>query len=252
MLLLFLVSRGFGQLELSPPDSVILDPNMGQTVTIPLNLSNPDSDSIKAFGLTLHYPSNLLQFDHCDAAGTLTAGWTVVACQESESRVVTVGGFHTTAIAQSGVLLNAVFEVVGETGEGLIQLSDFKDHLETATTADGIVQVGDSITVGVETTVSPPAEFQLYQNYPNPFNPETRIRFDVPSSPNGAISVHLTIFSITGQLVRVLVDERRTGGPHVVVWNGRNDVGKSMPSGLYLYKLSAGSYSTIRRMLLLK
>ncbi|MCH9007047.1 hypothetical protein IIA29_03420 [candidate division KSB1 bacterium] len=78
------------------------------------------------------------------------------------------------------------------------------------------------------------------------------MRFDVPSSPNGAISVRLTIFSITGQLVRVLVDERRTGGPHVVVWNGRNDVGKSMPSGLYLYKLSAGSYSTIQRMLLLK
>ncbi|MFH2055331.1 MAG: Ser-Thr-rich GPI-anchored membrane family protein [bacterium] len=93
-----------------------------------------------------------------------------------------------------------------------------------------------------------PSELALSQNYPNPFNPETQIDFRLPRSQR----VRLTVYNVTGQPVRLLYDGVVSGGPQSVVWDGRNESGDPLPSGIYLYRLVSVDFSATRKMLLLK
>lgn len=93
-----------------------------------------------------------------------------------------------------------------------------------------------------------PTEFSLSQNYPNPFNPETEICY----RPAAVSHVELTIYNLAGKRVRTLVHGTQNAGSHTVLWNGRDDRGKEVASGLYLYRLSAGEQVQTRRMVLLR
>jgi hypothetical protein len=89
----------------------------------------------------------------------------------------------------------------------------------------------------------------LSQNRPNPFNPTTTIEFTVKERAN----VQLRIYNVAGQLVRTLVNEARTPGEvHIATWDGRNDAGQSVSSGVYFYKLVAGNFVQTKKMVLLK
>ncbi|MGB2697124.1 MAG: FlgD immunoglobulin-like domain containing protein, partial [Candidatus Zixiibacteriota bacterium] len=99
------------------------------------------------------------------------------------------------------------------------------------------------------------AGFSLQQNYPNPFNATTIIPFTVhgkQKTENGPIPTSLRIYNIHGALVRTLVDEKRTGGNYEVIWDGKNEKGEAVASGIYLYKLKAGDSSETKKMILLK
>ncbi len=93
-----------------------------------------------------------------------------------------------------------------------------------------------------------PKTYQLFQNYPNPFNPETQIRYDLPVSGQ----VKLTIYNILGQKVKVLVDEIQDAGHKSVFWDGRDDGGREVASGIYFYKIKAQNYLKTKKMILLK
>ncbi len=85
-------------------------------------------------------------------------------------------------------------------------------------------------------------------NFPNPFNPETTIAFSVPAA--GATT--LKIYNLKGQVVRTLVNDVREAGNHSVVWNGMDDNGNSVASGMYLYRVNHNDKSITRKMLLAK
>ena len=89
----------------------------------------------------------------------------------------------------------------------------------------------------------------LSQNYPNPFNPQTTITFTVKDrSP-----VVVKVFNVAGQLVRTLVnDQRAPGEVHTVTWDGRNNAGQQVSSGVYFYRLVANNFTQTRKMVLLK
>ncbi len=111
--------------------------------------------------------------------------------------------------------------------------------------------LGDvSVTVGVDENVdaSLPHIYTLAQNYPNPFNPRTVIQYELPQPSE----VKVEIFSITGQLVRRLVDEQQMAGPHEVAWDGRDGSGNPVGSGVYFYRLRADDFVGSKRMLLVK
>lgn len=93
-----------------------------------------------------------------------------------------------------------------------------------------------------------PDDYELSQNYPNPFNPETRISFQLPE----ANQVRLEVFDVLGRKIRVLIDQNLTAGVYDVRWDGKDQYGLVMASGVYVYRLQAGKYQQIRRMLLLK
>ncbi|MDO9577978.1 MAG: FlgD immunoglobulin-like domain containing protein [Candidatus Cloacimonadales bacterium] len=89
---------------------------------------------------------------------------------------------------------------------------------------------------------------QLHDNYPNPFNPETNISFSLPQDQE----IELIVYNLKGQKVRQLVSGRFASGQHSVVWGGKDDNGKKVSSGLYLYKLKANDLELTKKMLLLK
>jgi len=88
----------------------------------------------------------------------------------------------------------------------------------------------------------------LLQNHPNPFNPVTTIKFSLPEPQ----TVSLTVYSLDGCLVKILVDEVMPAGQHEAIWKGRDDNGRRVATGTYLYRLQAGAFSETKRMLLLK
>ncbi len=90
--------------------------------------------------------------------------------------------------------------------------------------------------------------FVLGQNHPNPFNPQTTISFMVPD----AGPVQLTVFGVDGRKVATLLQRPLSAGTHEVTWNGRDDDGRQMASGTYVYRLQAGQYVAMRRMVLVK
>jgi len=90
--------------------------------------------------------------------------------------------------------------------------------------------------------------FRLLQNFPNPFNPITDIQYTLPQE----CKVKLVIYNVLGQKVRTLVNEHQTAGFKTVRWDGRNDKGSQISTGIYLYKLQAGEFTETKKMLLLK
>jgi len=101
-----------------------------------------------------------------------------------------------------------------------------------------------------------PRAVVLHQNVPNPFNPRTVISFDLPerggSVQGGRTTVSLLIFDVRGRLVRTLLREGLEGGSYRVSWDGRDDSGRALPSGVYLYRLDTGAWSSTRKMVMTK
>ena len=88
-----------------------------------------------------------------------------------------------------------------------------------------------------------PTKFNLYQNYPNPFNPVTVIKYDIPENSN----VKISVFDVTGREIKNLVNEAKVPGNYEVMFNG-----VSLASGVYYYKLEAGNFSDVKKLILLK
>ncbi len=93
-----------------------------------------------------------------------------------------------------------------------------------------------------------PTSYRLMNNYPNPFNPSTKIVFEIPQSEN----VSLRIYNINGELVRTIVNGNLPAGHYEKEWDGYNESGNSVTSGVYIYRLTAGKFDRSSRMILMK
>jgi len=106
------------------------------------------------------------------------------------------------------------------------------------------------IPVGVDKSPSSqaPTKFALQQNYPNPFNASTTIRYELPVSS----LVTLEIYNLMGQKVRTLIAQRQQSGSHQAQWDGTDDAGQVVPSGIYVYRLSSRDWSINHKAILLR
>ena len=93
-----------------------------------------------------------------------------------------------------------------------------------------------------------PSVFTLAQNYPNPFNPSTSINFTLDRNAD----INLSIYNMLGQKVRTLAEGSKNAGSHTLQWNGLDDAGQSVSTGIYLYKLTSGSKSITKKMAFMK
>jgi hypothetical protein len=100
----------------------------------------------------------------------------------------------------------------------------------------------------IQMTTALPKSFGIAQNFPNPFNATTTIRYSLPNQAN----VRLEIFNILGQKVKTLVNEPQEAGYKQVLWDGKNDQGDNVSSGVYFYRINAGRYHNVMKMSLLK
>ncbi|MFZ5518620.1 MAG: PKD domain-containing protein [Candidatus Zhuqueibacterota bacterium] len=115
--------------------------------------------------------------------------------------------------------------------------------------------IGNSITVFTVHTIDGvaseeniiPTKFALHPNYPNPFNPETTIRFDIPT----ASEVRIIVYNHLGQQVKALVNEMKSPGRYSVNWNGCDDAGSKVSSGVYLYRIEAEGFTSTQKMMLI-
>ncbi len=147
-----------------------------------------------------------------------------------------IGVFDLTGKAQIGTG-NKV--VIGMSGELEIR-SAFACDLEGNPVSLTIGSKGGELGL--------PEHFALGQNYPNPFNPSTTISYDLPR----ASRVTLEVFNTLGQRVRTLVDKRQEAGRHQMVWDGRDEGGSKVSSGIYFYKIVTGEQIDTKKMILLK
>ena len=157
------------------------------------------------------------------------------------SFLISTGPFNLPA----GDSVTVAFAVLG--GESL---DDLLSNVNAAREIYGApVGVGGDVAGGGNLL---PRAFALAQNYPNPFNPSTTIRYQIPENAHDGAPVSLEVFDLRGRKVRTLVGEDQAPGYYAVQWNGRGDHGERLASGIYLYRLSAGTFQETRRMLLVK
>jgi len=122
------------------------------------------------------------------------------------------------------------------------------DRLSSITAMREILEY-DSIPTGVNDGPSAlPQQFAVHQNYPNPFNPVTTINYSLPTRSE----VEIVIFNILGQKVTTLDEGTLPAGEHTVVWNGIDDSGGAVATGVYFYRVRAGDNVSTKKMLLLK
>lgn len=107
---------------------------------------------------------------------------------------------------------------------------------------------GISTAVGNERLATVIKTFALLQNHPNPFNPSTTIEYQLPKTGN----VEIKIFSINGQLVKTLESTHQVTGTHAVVWDGKNNGGQTVASGLYVYQVAFENSMLAKKMLFIK
>ncbi|MDP6169354.1 MAG: FlgD immunoglobulin-like domain containing protein, partial [Candidatus Marinimicrobia bacterium] len=113
---------------------------------------------------------------------------------------------------------------------------------------NGNVEYHSLQLMGLSISSTLPEQYVLYQNYPNPFNPVTTIRYDLPDDAYVTLIIH----DMMGRRVRTLVDGPQTAGNRFTQWNGTDEQGRPVTSGVYLAVLRDGTSIDIQKMILLK
>jgi hypothetical protein len=152
--------------------------------------------------------------------------------------ILYLGGFSNNEINTDTPVFSVNFNtIIGNPNEITVDYMMFDE-----------VFTGALIPTANDGAVNPVVVSELSANYPNPFNPETTISFNLKTSEYATLS----IYNQRGQLVGTLVNETLTPGEHSIIWKGKDLNGKSVASGVYFYKLKAGSYTKTRKMILMK
>ncbi len=140
--------------------------------------------------------------------------------------------------------------ILQEAGSGWKKLPTEIDR-ENSSAAAAVTQLG-KFMLGVDTAADVaekfPDSFILEQNYPNPFNPQTRIGYSLPKTT----AVSIIIYNAIGQRVSTLINQTQTAGRYIVQWDGTNERGQHVPSGLFFYQLKTPGTKLVRKMLLLR
>ncbi|MYD61311.1 MAG: T9SS type A sorting domain-containing protein [Gemmatimonadetes bacterium] len=219
----------------------------GELVAVDVSLANVAA--LVGYGFALNYETDKFEFVSVAPADEdllkSTGGETLFHHIVSNGQVTVANGLYNgTAVSGGGDVVRFVFRV----------LREFEDNARFEI-ADGLVfdpsqLQNPAVVAGVLELQSTPREFALHQNFPNPFNPDTTIKYDLAESAD----VTLQIYNVLGQVVRTLVaSEAQNAGRYQIRWNGMDDRGVPVSSGIYFYQISAdGKFSDVRKLMLLK
>jgi flagellar hook assembly protein FlgD len=132
-----------------------------------------------------------------------------------------------------------------------IGFEQIADEADRDTLMSRIIKWFEEGTTGIEVDHQVVETFQLQQNYPNPFNPETIIKYSLPLNGQAEI-VSLVVYNQLGEKVKTLVNDAQPSGNYEVTWNGTDELGNKVASGVYYYRLRYGDIKQSRKMLLLQ
>jgi len=193
------------------------------------------SEVVCGFDISLGYDVSSLQFKEVVGGD----GYDFYAVDTREDGIVRIGGVPDIEMAE---LMGAGTHRVGEILFTVEKKADMGLSWKNVEVYGSNVQPL-SVEWVVKTGADLPTEFALSQNYPNPFNPTTLIKYELPLD----CQVRLDIYNVVGQRVATLVDGEQSPGYKTATWNAQH-----LASGVYFYKLTAGDFTSIRKMLLLK
>jgi hypothetical protein len=162
--------------------------------------------------------------------------------------------YHDTTTAQTGLFIDYGLlseELLEDSVTVMVHYWDVAAHdpYDTTWSNDGprMFTVDISGLLGVDDDMLPDV-FALHNNYPNPFNPVTNITYDIPE----VAQVVLEIYNITGQKVRTLAQGQHEPGRYRIQWNATNDFGQALSSGMYIYRIQAGHFVSVKKLILMK
>lgn len=214
----------------------------GETGTVDTEMTDDGSETADALYLEPVLPVELTSFSavfenqevvlkwHTKSESN-NYGFAVLRRMENTtfSEIGFVPGFGTTQIPQSYKFVDQDFN----DKNCYYQLKQIDNN--------GTFSISSTQKVSVNMTRS----FRLEQNYPNPFNPETSITYHLPQ----ASQVILWVYNLLGNEIITLRQAAQSAGTHRIAWNGKNALGKEVPSGIYILKIEAGTFQTIRKMI---
>ncbi|HUU28682.1 MAG TPA: choice-of-anchor D domain-containing protein [archaeon] len=211
---------------------------------IEINLESSGNLNLGFF--RIKYDTEKFIFGEAKAVGRISEGLTVVSYNNEEDGIYSIVVINLNGlpiISGSGTILNIPIATISDNIDGMGEISILDASFEKG------VQTEISLETLSLNTVLPKAP-SLRQNYPNPFNPTTTISYSIPE--NSEMPVTLNVYNIRGQLVRTLVNEVKSAGFYQVQWNGEDNRGRKITSGIYIYRIQAGDFVQTRKMVLLK
>lgn len=237
-----------GEILVSPgADNLLL--SKGQEVDIPvvIDMANLASGGVKLGSFTAKLEWNPAELELLSYSGGGSAGFEQPVVNDTRA---TRGELRVANANPHGGegrvnVLNLRFKALGN-GKANLSLN-FSAMAAAETFIDLRPYLKGSGENPAQTAENLPQTFAI-ENYPNPFNPATTIRYQLPE----AVEVKLVVYNVLGQQVRVLVNERREAGYHQITWDGRNQAGAPVGSGIYIYRFQAGNFTKVNKMMLMK
>ncbi|MBD3218614.1 MAG: T9SS type A sorting domain-containing protein [candidate division Zixibacteria bacterium] len=236
-------------------------------VTVPLMVSN-DQD-IMAMDIPLEYSDGVTLTD-VEFTNRVSYFDAKLANIDEANNRVTIGlismvyeqkpALSKAAVGNDAVVANLVFrvddlslaefEVTPYTSEApshelSLVYNEYEDNVPVVKTINPTFENG-TVAFGGGAVI--PEQFNLAQNAPNPFNPTTDISYALPE----AGMVNVEVYNILGQQVKTLVNEYQDAGNYTVTWNGDDEFGSTVASGVYFYRLTSGQYKEIKKMVMMK
>ncbi|MEE3235562.1 MAG: fibronectin type III domain-containing protein [Candidatus Latescibacterota bacterium] len=233
--------------ELSTFGIEAISPSLTNEKSISVRLWARNIEKLVAFGSVIEYDPRILHFDHAKPGPghLLTSDGTkaplfAVMWEKPGQIAIGNGRLNGNTVNGDGLLAQLYFTLIGDPNEAIIALR------KTYTSSP---QLGVRSVSHLESGKLIPSEYFLHRNFPNPFNPSTTIKYSLPK----ATPVRLTIFNVLGQQVRSLVNRKNQfAGFYSLTWDGLNDHGKQLASGVYFYRLQTSSFTKTLKMTLIE
>ncbi|MGB8658327.1 MAG: FlgD immunoglobulin-like domain containing protein [Candidatus Zixiibacteriota bacterium] len=247
----------------------LLPGSSANQMTVQIYLHNEAGMAGATLPLSFGDPSSDIQCTKIDFAGSRVAHFQLYPQTDNQNKRILIGMIRALDeniddVLPAGDGLVATLSFSSKSGRCLPQLKTTEWPLSAGmlgfdlvnehgfSICDNAVKSGTPIDIRPgsprESGATKPSEFKLEPNYPNPFNPETVIKFALPQDSK----VTLRVYNILGQVVNTLVDEVLPAGVHSTVWNGKNEQGRDVASGVYFYRIKADSYESVMKMTLLR
>jgi hypothetical protein len=204
------------------------DENKDQVIDLPLVLTK-SSGIVSAF-VNVNIDNSVADVKYVNAK--LPEGSSMLYNYKNSILKIAIAGIHELA---NGTMVNI----------GIIL-----KNKEVKLDVNGFAQLNDNEEIALENTSirEIPFLYALQNNYPNPFNPTTTVQYQIPENTQ----VRLVVYDMLGQIVRTIVDEAQEAGYYSVEWDGRNNNGESVSSGVYIYRIQVGSFVTSKKMNFIK
>ena len=224
----------------------------GETRTFNITLDSNDEQEVPADDASLPVHLSLFQAESGNEQVRLT--W------QTESEVNCLGFFVLRSIIQDSVYVRLTNKIIKGAGSS----SSLREYVYLDKQVENEItyyyKLEEKATDGASTLYGPvsatpslsfapiPTCFELYQSYPNPFNAQTIIEYGLPKASH----VKISIYNLLGQELIKLIDEDKKAGYYSVVWNGRDNQGKTLGSGVYIIRMTAGSFVQSQKVTLLR